>query len=295
MSISAVDPSTGLGVLLAVHLGLEIAACDSPKSLFDPRAERDGAVAVGDDARATGGAVVLPGGFTPAIPCGGLGQTCSASAKCQSGLDCAGANCMPKPDGTTVPTCGDKSCPAEAPVCVLGICLTVDQLACVCAEPDAQIVYRQCWPLLVRPDTECIAADGLCDSAPETCCDGLSCLQGMDDAGRQQLGLCRTPCKTSDDCGGSRCCATALGVAGPFCGPRELCVSACREESEECDAEFRPCCEGLVCADSQQDPTLDGCKSAWPPGTDHPLPRLPNRHGSGLGKPAAKATRASAM
>lgn len=260
MSTSAADRSTGLWVLLAVLLSLWTAACDSPKSRAALNVGPDGALVIGDGGPVMGGAVVLPGGFTPAISCGGLGQTCGASAKCPSGLDCAGANCMPKPDGTTVPTCGDKSCPAEAPVCLLGICLTVDQLACVCAEPDAQIVYRQCWPLLVRADGECIEADGLCDTAPETCCDGLSCLQGTDDAGRKQLGLCRTPCKTSDDCGASRCCATALGVAGSFCGPRELCVSACREESEECDADFRPCCEGLVCADSPQDPTLDGCK-----------------------------------
>ncbi len=256
MSYSATPRSVWM--ILSIVLAVGAFGCESPKSTGSR--DGDGSASGGDGGGASDGRVVLPGGFVPKIDCSGLGQSCGVSIKCPGKLACAGANCMPAVDNKTVFACGDASCPSEAPICTLGICLTVDQLACVCAEPDAQSMYNSCRSLLPQGGLVCTPENGLCDGAPTNCCEGLTCLRGQDASKRQALGLCKVPCKSDTGCKDIECCASADGIAGPFCAPRDTCRSECRQLREECDSDLKPCCEGLLCADSPNDPILDGCQ-----------------------------------
>jgi len=257
MSYRATERS--VWALLSIVLSVSAVGCESPKS--KPNLDgADGSVSGGGGDGGYDGKVVLPGGFEPAIDCDGLGQACGVEIKCPGKLACAGSNCMPAVDNKKVFSCGDASCPAEAPVCTLGICLSVDQLGCVCANPDAQEVYSQCKSLLPQGAPTCTPEDGLCDGAPSDCCEGLSCLRGKDASGRMALGLCKVPCGKEADCATTECCASADGIAGSFCGPRDLCRAECRGLREECDGDLTPCCEGFICATSPSDPVLDGCQ-----------------------------------
>ncbi len=260
MSDNAAVRSLSTWLPLSIVIALSVFGCGSPKSKSDLDVNPDGSASGGEGGTSNDGKVVLPGGFEPDILCGDLGKACSVKVKCEGKLTCAGSNCMPKIDGEKVIDCGDSSCPAEAPICTLGICLTIDQLACVCAQPAAQSVYANCKSLQKDDAPKCIDTDGLCDGSPDDCCTGLSCVQGKDESGKQQLGLCEKPCQEQTDCSADECCATVDGVAGSFCGPRGLCIKACRPLNGECDGEFKPCCEGLICSSSPDDLTLNGCK-----------------------------------
>lgn len=259
MSYSATQRSVWILGFFSIVLTASAFGCESPKS--KGALDGDGAASGGDGGGANDGKVVLPGGFEPEIKCTGLGQTCGVKIECPGKLACAGANCMPAVDNKTVFACGDASCPGEAPVCVLGICLTVDQLACVCAEPDAQNVYSNCKSLLPQGGPVCTPEDGLCDGSPTSCCDGLSCLRGEDATKRQALGLCKVPCKSDKGCKATECCTSADGIAGSFCANRDACRSECRSDIRaECDGDLKPCCKGLICAMSPSDPSLNGCQ-----------------------------------
>jgi hypothetical protein len=260
MSYKTAERSKCMWVLFLILLAMGAFGCVSPKSETDLDVTPDGSASGGEGGASSSDKVVLPGGFEPDIRCGDLGKSCSANVKCAGTLACAGGNCMPKIDNEKVFDCGKSSCPADAPICTLGICLTTDQLACVCFQPAAQPVFANCKSLSKENAPECIVEDGLCDGSPGDCCSGLSCLQGKDATGTQQLGLCKKPCTAQAECAAYECCAEADGIPSTFCGPRALCIKACRPLDGECDGEFKPCCEGLICSSSPQDLPLHGCK-----------------------------------
>ncbi len=262
MSDSAAVRSNSMWVLSLIAVGVGAFGCGSPKSKSDIDVTPDGAATGADSGLTPGGKVVLPGGFEPAIRCGDLGKSCSVQTKCGGTLTCSGGNCLPKIDDEKVFGCGDSSCPANTPICTLGVCLTTDQLACVCFQPAAQPVFENCRSLSKEDAPKCIAEDGLCDGSPDDCCDGLSCVQGKDASGKQQLGLCEKPCTALEECAADECCASATGIATSVCGPRSLCIKACRPLNGECDGMFKPCCEGLVCSSAPDDLPLNGCKYA---------------------------------
>lgn len=260
MSYSATRRNVSAWVFLVVVLSSAAFGCDSPKSKSDVGVDKDASAGNAGDGGGTPDKVVLPGGFEPSISCGALGDGCGVEQACSGRLVCSGSNCLPKVDNKKVVSCGDASCPTDAPICALGVCLTTDEMACVCANPDATAVFKPCQSLLPKDGPKCTPEDGLCDASPDSCCDGLSCMQGKDKNGRQLLGLCKKPCAEGAACAEGECCATADGIADEFCGPRSLCVKECRELDEECDGDLRPCCDGFICATSDKDAALNGCK-----------------------------------
>ncbi len=249
-----------LPVLLAITwLGLLSvgAGCDNTKSAAiesgkGPKPEAD----AGDSE----GPSELPGGYKPSEPCGPLGNTCSEEKPCTKGYSCRVGVCLPDPKSTDTPTCSPVGCPAEAPLCVADVCLSPDQLACVCLSETGREVAYQCASVREPAPKECIAEQGLCDARPDACCDGLVCMGGKDADGKARLGLCLRPCEQDDSCP-SRCCAESSLYEQDFCsaGPAP-CVGACKRRNELCGERFDDCCRGLVCMRSDADPVLAGCQ-----------------------------------
>lgn len=205
---------------------------------------------------------VLPGGYVPNIRCGDLGNTCSAKTPCTEGLSCQAGVCLPDPQKEQTASCLSEACPANAPFCSFGVCVTADELACLCLNPDARDNVFQCRAVReAKSDagTACLPEDSLCDTDPDACCEGLTCMQGSDGSGRRLLGICKRSCEEGTSCP-DRCCTETIGVAGKFCGPKAQCPNDCRSRDEACDAVDKVCCGGLVCSQSASDPDLDGCK-----------------------------------
>jgi hypothetical protein len=145
---------------------------------------------------------------------------------------------------------------------MFGVCITPDELACVCLDREGRTRTHQCASIRDGASDACLPKETLCDIRPDGCCEGLKCMQGTDADGKQLLGLCLEPCETDEGCT-SNCCADNKRIAEPFCGATfETCLGACRRLDEECDANRNPCCQGLVCATSAQDIGLNGCQVA---------------------------------
>jgi hypothetical protein len=256
-------PSKRHSALLLVVAFVAAAGCDSPRSSganVDAGANgepggRDGSTDGPDDPS------VLPGGYAPHIECGALGNTCDANSPCSDGLFCQAGVCLPDLDATQSATCAGDACPIDVPLCVFGVCVTADQLACVCLDRSGRDRVSQCASIWDSdPGSQCLPADSLCDTSPEACCEGFSCLRGKDADDEPLLGLCKQPCDDDSECE-SGCCTEAEGIAGKFCAAAlSMCIGECRELNEECDGLRRPCCEGLVCARSATDPELAGCQ-----------------------------------
>jgi hypothetical protein len=235
-------------LLLIVCLGAAAFACGEKSK----KAERDGGV-LPDGAVAPSGQ--LPGGYIPRIACGNLGNTCETQQECGGGLICKGGNCMPEDTSD----CAD-GCPKSAPVCASSWCVDVDVLGCLCLNEDSRF-FPNCEPITDDPPSQCLQVDSLCDTRVDDCCRGTSCIQGKDASGDQLLGLCKDACDDGGDCE-TGCCIQVESLGQKFCADREACIGRCRNRDEECDGEFRPCCEGFVCAASPADPALNGCKPA---------------------------------
>jgi hypothetical protein len=226
--------------------------CESPKSEPGSRATID----AGDDPSALPS--TLPGGYTTRMACGDIGKICSAS--CPEGLLCSAGACVPAHDDGALLRCPDGLCPEATPICALGSCVTVDELACLCANDASRPLCPQCDSLDENAGAgQCIAADALCDVRPDGCCEGLSCLQGKDDEGLSLLGLCKSPCSQHDDCD-SKCCISGQGIAAAFCADTAACVTECRKLEDSCDGARNPCCEGLVCTQGMGDGAPGGCQ-----------------------------------
>lgn len=232
-------------LLVGLLSGLCAFACSPTSKRGDDPGAREGGVA--RDA--------LPGGYEPRIPCGDLGKVCRQDRDCAGDLVCTGSYCVPNTDKTGA--CSVGGCPKEFPLCLLGTCVSPDQLACICLHPDGRDAFVQCQPVREAPSA-CIGEDGLCDDAPNACCRGLSCVRGKNAEGEQLLGLCKKRCFDHDNCD-TGCCAESPLVASKFCAPHDTCVGRCRTANEECDGDFRPCCEGFVCTRSRSDSELNGC------------------------------------
>jgi hypothetical protein len=236
------------------------AACDSPTS---EGIDRDaGEVVIGPDGEVIrpGDDTVLLGGYVPSEPCGELGNTCSNGKPCGPGMTCEGGVCLPDPRYQQVESCRLNSCPQDAAICLFGVCITPEELACVCLDRVGRTRAYQCAALRENPSDECLAETALCDGRPDGCCGGLKCMQGTGADGKQLVGICMEPCASDDACT-SNCCADSDQISEPFCGESiETCLNECKRLDEECDAERNPCCMGLVCAKSAQDIGLNGCQ-----------------------------------
>jgi hypothetical protein len=226
-------------------------ACGSPKS---KRANGDGDGT--SDAGASTKLDALPGGYEPRIACGDLGKTCSFPKDCAKPYVCTGGLCLPSVDKTG--SC-EAGCPGRYPICLTGTCVSADQLGCMCLDEGARKDLLECESVSDAPSDRCLTRNALCDTKPDGCCEGLSCLQGKSAEGEQLLGLCEQPCTDNDECPDG-CCLENAGVAGKFCAPASACQKECRAQKEECDGEFLACCEGLVCVTSEPDPELRGCQ-----------------------------------
>jgi hypothetical protein len=203
----------------------------------------------------------LPGGYRPSISCGDLGRACSVDKACPAGLACLGSTCLPDTAGGA-PSCGTDPCPASAPACVASVCVTFDQLACLCLEPASRDIVPQCQSVAsIDAGASCLSETALCDVRPDACCTGLSCLKGTSTQGTQTLGICGLACKADADCD-SNCCVDSPALASRFCAPHDACVQGCRKQDQRCDSDRNPCCGSLVCVQSPQDPALNGCKVA---------------------------------
>ncbi len=176
-------------------------------------------------------------------------------------MTCEGGVCLPDPvyhKQTT--SCRLDSCPQAAPICMFGVCLTPDELACVCLNGEGRTRAYQCAAIRETPGDACLPKESLCDTAPDSCCEGLKCMRGADAEGTQTLGLCMTPCSADEQCA-SNCCADNARIAEPFCGESiYTCENECKRLNDPCDAARNPCCMGLVCAKSAQDIGLNGCQ-----------------------------------
>gem|GEM_PF-4573132 len=259
------EKSSGTRALMswvAILVGAPLSsACDSPTS---QGIDLDGGeeVIVGPDGAVIhpGDDTVLPGGYVAANECGNLGNTCQTGKPCGPGLTCEGSVCLPDPIYQSVDDCRLNGCPQEAPICLQGVCLTPDELGCVCLDRQGREKAHQCASLLPDASSECLFEESVCDGRPDGCCPGLACMQGKGPDGRQFLGICMKPCATDDECD-SHCCGDNERVASTFCGTTfESCSNACRRLDEECDVGRNPCCQGLVCTQGAQDIGLNGCQ-----------------------------------
>ncbi len=244
---------------------LPLGACDSPKSEAIETNGRPGSqVDAGDSERPT----ELPGGYTPSEPCGPLGNTCESDKPCTKGYFCLAGVCLPDSASAKVTSCSPIGCPADAPICVAGACLTPDQLACVCLNEASHEVAYQCASVRGSEATACVPEQALCDSRPNDCCEGLVCMGGKDAAGKARLGLCMRPCEQDESCT-SRCCAESALFDQDFCsaGPAP-CVGECKRRNEACGGKHDDCCAGLVCVKSDADPLLAGCQLPCERGSD---------------------------
>jgi hypothetical protein len=170
--------------------------------------------------------------------------------------------CIPDVEAPGMVSCASDVCPTNAPICLFSVCLTVDQLACVCLNPVGQGLAYQC--AAARADTDasagaCLTQDSLCDGNPGGCCHGLSCVRGKDAQGKPMLGLCEPSCENDSECPES-CCTEAQGVAGPYCTNYWVCANSCRREDEACYTGRDRCCGGLECVQGNAVSELNGCK-----------------------------------
>lgn len=195
--------------------------------------------------------IPLPGGYEPAIECGDLGMRCANDGECGADQRCENV-CIPSRVVDPERSCVPGSCPPEAPTCLVGICVTRDELACVCQSTQARRIYPLCGDT-DRADLSCTPLNGLCDGDTAPCCGERSCLQGSG-----LLGICQEACEQDGDCP-TGCCAEDSEVGGKFCAANEFCQLTCAMEGQDCSTEGARCCEGLICSESSL-AALDGCR-----------------------------------
>lgn len=154
-----------------------------------------------------------------------LGQACDESdttadvLSCRWGLECAGAKCAPRVQGTAVRAAVGASCDEQFKVCEAGALCSVQNAPSVC--------------LAVPKLGESCAALGVCQGGAR--CDGASALC-VDGAGTLPIGV---SCNVEDACvSGARCTQVQGGSA-------RLCTKA-KVVGESCTV-GEDCSPGLFC------------------------------------------------
>ncbi len=197
----------------------------------------------------------IPGAW-PQRPtaCFGIGNACDDN--------CGGACflgepefCAPRGGGGLI--CSPGSCPVDKPFCLLGLCMELEDAACVCTGSVTQELSICKASPRASTVSECLDTGASCMDDHRPCCDGLGCYL-VDGA-----PVCGKPCADSAECE-SGCCNRGLCAAADACGGEgESCESrGCRvgtacaigDEATECrrecdtkadcsDLRDAPCCE----------------------------------------------------